>query len=63
VMDTSLAAKYFVRQALTIDMNPWGDVEWTTNQISFRAEMRSVLAVLRPPAVNIVSGLLFDGGS
>jgi HK97 family phage major capsid protein len=60
VLDTSLAAKYFVRQALTIDMNPWGDTEWTTNQISFRAEMRSVLAVLRPPAVCIVTGLMSD---
>jgi HK97 family phage major capsid protein len=60
VLDTSLAAKYFVRQALTIDMNPWGDTEWTTNQISFRAEMRSVLAVLRPTAVNVVTGLMSD---
>ncbi|MBO0884567.1 MAG: phage major capsid protein, partial [Mycobacterium sp.] len=57
VLDTELAARYFVRQSLTLDMNPWGDTQWTTNQISFRAEMRSVLAVLRPTAVCIVSGL------
>lgn len=57
VLDTQLAARYYVRQALTLDMNPWGDTQWTTNSISFRAEMRSVLAVLRPKAVVIVTGL------
>jgi HK97 family phage major capsid protein len=63
VLDTGLAARYFVRQALTIDANLWGDTQWTTNQISFRAEMRSTLAVLRPTAVNIVTGLGPGGGS
>jgi hypothetical protein len=63
VLDTELAARYFVRSALTIDMNPWGDTEWTTNQISFRAEMRSTLAVLRPKAVCIVTGLYPFSGS
>jgi HK97 family phage major capsid protein len=60
VLDTGLAAKYFVRQALTIDMNLWGDTQWTTNQISFRAEMRSTLAVLRPTAICVVTGLQSD---
>lgn len=63
VLDTQLAARYYVRQALSIDMNPWGDTEWTTNQISFRAEMRSTLAVLRPTAVSIVTGLYPYSGS
>jgi hypothetical protein len=63
VSDTSLAARYFVRQSLVLDQNPWSDLQWTTNQISFRAEMRSVLAVLRPTAVCIVSGLGSLGGS
>jgi HK97 family phage major capsid protein len=57
VLDSTLAATYFVRQGLTIDANMWGDLQWTTNQISFRAEMRSTLAVLRPTAVSVVTGL------
>jgi hypothetical protein len=56
-MDTNLAVRYFVRQALTLDSNPWGDAEWTTNTVSFRAEMRSVIGVLRAAAINIVTGL------
>jgi HK97 family phage major capsid protein len=63
VLDTNLAAKYFVRQALTMDTNIWGDTEWTTNSISFRCEMRSTLAVLRPAAVCIVTNLGPTGGS
>jgi hypothetical protein len=63
VLDTQLAARYFVRQGLSIDMNPYGDTQWTTNQISFRAEMRSTLAVLRPTAVCIVTGLYPYSGS
>ncbi len=57
VFDSTLAARYFVRQGLTLDTNIWGDTQWQTNQISFRAEMRSVLAVLRPSAVCVVFGL------
>ena len=60
-MNTDLACKYFVRSGLTIDTNYWGDTEWQTNAISFRCEMRSVLAVTRPAAVCIVVGLSDDG--
>ena len=60
VLDLALVARYFVRQGLTLDTNLWGDTEWTTNSISFRAEMRSVLAVLRPTAVCVVTGLSSD---
>ena len=63
MLDTTQAAKYFVRQAMTIDQNMWGDLEWTTNQISWRCEMRSTLAVTRPAAVCIVTGLSSDTGS
>jgi HK97 family phage major capsid protein len=63
VLDSNLAARYFVRQALMMDVNRWGDTEWTTNSISFRAEMRSTLAVLRPTAVCIVTNLGPTGGS
>ena len=51
VLDSTLACKYFVRQGFTLDVNYWGDTEWTTNSISFRAEMRACLAVMRPTAV------------
>jgi HK97 family phage major capsid protein len=59
-LDTNLAARYYLRQALTIEVNRWGDTEWSTSSVSFRAEMRSTLAVLRPHAVNIVYGLEYD---
>jgi HK97 family phage major capsid protein len=62
VMDSNLAARYYVRQALTVETNPWGDAEWETNTISFRAEMRSTLAALYPQAVCIVTGLATDTG-
>lgn len=62
VLDTNLAARYYVRQALTVETNPWGDAEWTTNTVSFRAEMRSTLAVLYPQAICLVTGLSTDTG-
>ena len=61
VMDADKAARYFIRQGLTLDSNPWGDSEWQYNLIAFRAEMRSTLAILRPTAINLVSGLGYDG--
>lgn len=63
VADMPSAARYFVRQALTIDVNYWGDTQWTTNSVSFRAEMRSTLAVLRPKAICIVDYLPYGDGS
>lgn len=60
VLDTNLAARYYLRQALTVEVNPWGDTEWQTSSVSFRAELRATLAVLRPHAVNIVTGLDYD---
>jgi HK97 family phage major capsid protein len=63
VLDSNQAARYFVRQGLTVDMNMWGDTEWTTNMVSFRAEMRSTLAVIRPAAVCVVVGLSSDTGA
>jgi hypothetical protein len=56
-MDRQLAARWFVRQGLTVDTNPWGDTEWTTNSVSFRAELRAVVAILRPTAISTVTGL------
>lgn len=63
VMDRQLAARWFVRQGLTVDTNPWGDTEWTTNSVSFRAELRAVLGVLRPTAISVVTGLFPYSGS
>jgi HK97 family phage major capsid protein len=63
VMDTDLACRWFVRQGLTVETNMWGDTFWQTNQVGFRAEMRAVLAVLRPTAISIVTGLFPYSGS
>jgi hypothetical protein len=63
VADMDQAARYFVRQGLTLDTNIYGDSEWQTNTVSFRCEMRSVLAVLRPQAINLVTGLGYSNAS
>ena len=57
IMDTALACRYLVRQSLEIAANPWGDTSWTQNLVSFRAELRSVIAVIRPGAINLLTGL------
>jgi HK97 family phage major capsid protein len=57
IMDSALACRYLVRQSLEIAANPWGDTEWTQNLVSFRAELRSVIAVIRPGAINLLTGL------
>ena len=63
VADMDKAARYFIRQGLTLDPNPWGDTEWQYNLISFRCEMRCTLAILRPTAICLVSGLGPSSGS
>jgi HK97 family phage major capsid protein len=62
VLDSNLACRYYVRQALTVETNPWGDTEWQTNTIGFRAEMRSTLAALYPQAICLVTGMPTDPG-
>lgn len=57
ILDSGLACRYLVRTSLEIAANPWGDTEWTQNLVSFRAELRSVIAVIRPGAINLLTGL------
>lgn len=62
-LDSNLAARFYVRQSLTVETNPWGDVEWSQNLVSFRCEERANLAVLYPQAICIVVGLSSDSGA
>jgi HK97 family phage major capsid protein len=62
VMDSNLAARWYVRQSMDVQSNPWGDTEWQTNTISFRAEERATLAIRYPQAISIVVGLPSDSG-
>lgn len=48
---------YWTRSGIRIELNQWGDTEWTTNTVSFRCEMRTALGVLRPTAINVLTGL------
>lgn len=63
VMDSNLAARWYVRTALEVAVNPWGDTEWQQNLVSFRAEERANLAILYPQAISIVVGLSSDTGA
>jgi hypothetical protein len=36
-------------------MNPYGDEEFSTNAVSFRAEERRSIGVIRPTAINVVT--------
>jgi HK97 family phage major capsid protein len=62
VLDSNLAARWYVRQSMDVQSNPWGDTEWQTNTVSFRAEERATLAIRYPQAISIVVGLSSDSG-
>jgi Phage capsid family len=62
VMDSNLAARWYLRQSMDVQSNPWGDTEWQTNTVSFRAEERATLAIRYPQAISIVVGLPSDSG-
>ncbi len=53
----------WIRHGLTLEQNYWGDSQWTQNYVSFRAEERIAIGVLRPAAVCIVTGLNADTSS
>jgi capsid protein len=57
VFDTTQAVLAWTRMAMTIQVNYYGDTEWTQNLISFRAEERIAIGVRRPSAVCVVTGL------
>lgn len=47
----------WTRWAMMLQVNPWGDTEWTQNQVSYRCEERISLTVPRSQALNILTGL------
>lgn len=55
--DTTSAACAWRRMALEMMTNPYGDAEFQTNAISFRAGERIAIGVIRPTAINVVTGL------
>jgi hypothetical protein len=57
VFDTSQAVLAWTRLGLTMQVNQFGDTEWTNNLVSFRVEERIAIGVRRPPAVCTVTGL------
>jgi HK97 family phage major capsid protein len=65
IMSTTVAVKAFTRQGLELMLNQFGDAEFTTFGVQFRCVERIALAVVRPTAVCVVSGLLSNpaGGS
>jgi HK97 family phage major capsid protein len=65
VMATTAAVKAFTRMGLELMLNQFGDAEFTTYGIQFRCVERIALAIVRPSAVCVVSGLLSNpaGGS
>jgi HK97 family phage major capsid protein len=60
IVADSSALMGWTRMGLTVETNGYGDTEWTTNAVSFRCEERIALGVLRPKAVNIVTGIPAD---
>ncbi len=65
VMDSALAVKAFTRMGLELMFNQFGDAEFTTFGVQFRAVERIALAVIRPTCICVVTGLLSNpaGGS
>jgi HK97 family phage major capsid protein len=53
----------WTRHGLTLEQNYWGDSQWTQNFVSFRAEERVAIGVLRPAAVCVVTSLNGDTSS
>jgi hypothetical protein len=56
VFDTTIARRAWTRMALEKMTNPYGDSEFATNAITFRAEERITIGVIRPTAINVVTG-------
>lgn len=57
VLDSTIAVRAWTRMGMTIQVNYYGDSDWTTNAVSFRCEERVCIGVQRPAAVCIVTGL------
>lgn len=57
VLDTSKAVLAWTRQSWALEINQWGDSEFTENYVTFRVEGRYQIGVMYPTAINIVTGL------
>jgi HK97 family phage major capsid protein len=57
VFDTKIAVRSWTRMALEMMTNPYGDTEFGTNTITFRSDERVAIGVIRPTAINVVTGL------
>ena len=57
VMDRSQAVLARTRMGLTIEINGYGDTQWSTNAVSSRAEERIAIGVQKPAAICIFTGL------
>ena len=57
IFDTSQAVLAWTRLGLTMQVNQFGDTEWTNNLVSFRVEERIAIGVRRPSAICTVTGL------
>ena len=57
VFDTTKAVQAWTRLGLELMTNQFDTTSWTTNAISFRAEERIAIGVVRPTAICTVTGL------
>lgn len=57
IFDSRLAVRFWTRQALSIEVNWFGDTEWRYNAVSYRCEERVCIGVQRPKALLVLSGL------
>jgi HK97 family phage major capsid protein len=61
VLNAALSTRYIVRQSITVETNMWSDTFWANNEVGWRVEQRSCLAVIRPQGVIHVTSLGADG--
>lgn len=57
VFDTNKAVLSWIRQAMTLDINSYGDDEFQKNYVTYRAEERVAIGVMYPQAICAVTGL------
>jgi capsid protein len=57
IFDSRLAVRFWTRQALSIEVNWFGDTEWRYNAVSYRCEERVCIGVQRPKALLVLTGL------
>ncbi len=56
--DTTIAVKAWTRMAMEMMINPYGETDFETNAITWRAEERIATGVIRPTAINVITGLV-----